>query len=197
MNNQVGKVLSADFLLDRTPDQDYIEEWTQFIQKEQTTQTNPTELSVVMFRLNEEWFAMNTLVVAEVAVLRQYHRIPHRSSSFLLGFVNLRGQFFICVSLYHLLAISCPATPQINKQTGQCQRLLALKKEEMKFTFHVDEVFGVYHCNFSMLEAPPVTLSKSSDNYLKGMFSWRNYNVGLLDETLIFQNLQRRICERK
>lgn len=189
--------LSANLLLDRKPDQDYLEEWALLVQKEKNDDTGFKEISVVVFRLNEEWFALNTSLFAEVAIHRKCHPIPHLSSPFLLGFVNLRGQIFVCVSLHQMLSLVDQPMLQTDQKYEQVQRLLALKKDEVKFTFIAEEVFGVCRFNHSILQPPPVTVAKSKDNYIKGIFRWKDFYVGLLDEALIFQNLQRKICEQR
>ena len=143
-------------------------------------------LSVVLFRLNNEWFALNTHLFAEIAPSKKCHYIPHRSTPFLLGFVNLRGQFVLCISLYHLLSIPLAKTMQ------KGQRLLALEKDDKKFAFYADEVFGVCHCPLSLIQTPSV-----QDNYLKGFFTWEDHKIGLLDESFLFQNFHRSLCEQK
>lgn len=188
MNNQFSP---ANKLLNRLADQTYVDEWTSLIQMEKAKNEQQTEISVVIFRLNSEWFALNTTVFAEIAPPRKCHSIPHRSNAFLLGFVNLRGQFVLCVSLHHLLGI------HEEKDQRDVSRLVALKKENMKFAFYVDEVFGVYHCQKSCIQSPPVTLIKSKENLLQGIFSWEMRSIGLLDEVLIFRSFQGRVSERK
>jgi chemotaxis-related protein WspD len=195
--NVEDKLFPANILLEREPDSDYLDEWALIVQKDKRTDLSQTELSVVMFRLNAEWFALNTSIFAEVAPRRQCHRIPHISNPFWLGFVNLRGQIFVSVSLHHLLSLDSQVEIPSNNKIEPYQRLLAIKKDDIKFTFLADEVFGVYRLIQSTLQDPPVTAAKSRDNYLKGIFNWMNHRVGLLDESIIFSDLKRKMCERK
>lgn len=191
------KSLPANFLLDREADSDYLDEWTLIVQKEKSIDLSHTELSVVIFRLYAEWFALNTSIFAEIAPCRKHHRIPHVSNPFFLGFVNLRGQIFVSVSLHHLFSLQSQTEVPSNIKIAHYQRLLAIKKEDIKFTFQADEVFGVYRFIQSALQDPPVTVVKSHHNYLRGIFNWRNHCVGLLNESIIFKDLQRKMCERK
>ena len=64
-------------------------------------------ISVLIFRLGEEWLAFRTHTVAEVTLPRPVHRIPHRSNAVLSGMVNLQGQVQLCVSLHGLLGVTC------------------------------------------------------------------------------------------
>ena len=68
-------------------------------------------VSVLIFRLGEEWLAFRTQTVAEVTLPRPVHRIPHRSNSILVGIVNLQGQVQLCVSLHSLLSVPTASTP--------------------------------------------------------------------------------------
>lgn len=181
---------SASRLLDRIPDKRYIDEWTLLIQKEQLSEENVSEQSVVIFRLHGEWLAISTLILAEVAGMRKIHSLPHRSNSILLGVVNLRGQLKLCISLTNLLTIE---DAKNTHREEKYYRMIAIRKDKMLWVFPVDEIFGVYRCSLPQLQNVPVTISKSKANYLKGVFAWEGKNVGYLDEELLFNNLQRSI----
>lgn len=183
-------LVAANKLLDRIPDKEYIEEWTTLIQKEKLTEEIINEHSVVVFRLNEEWLAISTLIFAEVATRRKFHHLPHRSSRILLGIVNLRGQLKLCISLSNLLEI---ANTNDRKENEKYNRMMAIKKDDMQWIFPVDEVYGIFRCNFSHLQNVPVTITKSNANYLKGVFAWEGKSVGYLDEDLLFSHLQRSV----
>lgn len=191
------KTLPANILLERAADSEYLDEWTLIVQKEKSTDLSPKELSVVIFRLNHEWFALNTTIFVEIAPLKKGHGIPHLSNSVCLGIVNLRGQIFTTISLQNFLSLEYPQEGFINNQIQTYQRLVAVKKEDIKFTFLVDEVFGVYHVVQCAIQDPPVTISRSQDNFLKGIFNWMNHRVGLLDDSKMFDEIQRKMRERK
>src|ERR1039458_5795110 len=67
-------------------------------------------VSVLIFRLGEEWMAFRSQIIAEVTLPRLVHRVPHRSNSILAGLVNLRGQVQLCISLHGLLGVIAPAS---------------------------------------------------------------------------------------
>src|SRR5271154_1080040 len=79
----------AKKLLERRPENSYINEWTNLLMKEKDVAPQLTEGSVVVFRLHKEWLALSTLFFTEVAEKKVIHRIPHRNSPILLGVVNL------------------------------------------------------------------------------------------------------------
>jgi chemotaxis-related protein WspD len=188
---------SARQLLERQAEESYTEEWTDLLAKQKIEEEVTTETSIVIFRLVNEWLAISTAIFSEVAQVRTLHRIPHRKESILLGMVNLRGQLTLCVNMQNLLEIESPATSESYKkpQLGDTayKRMLAIQQEQENWIFPVDEVYGIFHCEVSRLENVPVTIAKSTANYLKGVISWNNRSVGYLDEGLLFYSLRRSI----
>ncbi|MCE5316301.1 MAG: chemotaxis protein CheW [Parachlamydia sp.] len=185
----MDEVISAKMLLDRKPDDSYIAEWTALLQQEAALEGEADELSVVVFRLAGEWLALSTAVFAEIAHTRLLHHIPHRSGFLLLGLLNLRGQLRLCVSLHKLLELE--DIPQPKAQRRQYSRLIAIRKGEERWTFPVDEVFGAIRFKKGAIQNVPVTVAKSTANYLRGVMLWEGKSVGILDEELLFQSLRR------
>lgn len=182
---------SAAQLLARISDKEYVDEWTLLIQKEKLTEDNVSEHSVIIFRLDEEWFAISTLVCAEVAHSRKIHHLPHRSGPVFLGVINLQGQLRLCLSLAHLLQIEEQMKQNEEVKIQKYHRMIAIRKEHNFWVFPVDEVYGIFRCDISQLQNVPITVSKSKANYFKGVFSWEGKNVGYLDEDLLFSGFQR------
>lgn len=170
-------------LLNRKTDESYVEEWTALLQREIALESPEAQQSVVLFRLGGEWLAVATSIFAEIAQRRPIHRIPHRSGPLLLGLTNLRGQMRLCVSLHYLL--------QIEEGAKQYARMLAIQKGDQRWIFPVDEVYGNHRYRKRELQNVPVTVSKSTANYLKGVIAWEGKGVGVLDEDLLFQSLKR------
>jgi chemotaxis-related protein WspD len=183
------EIFSANKLLERSPEESYIQEWTYLLSQEtMPTREELHEKAVVIFQLFDEWLALSPLFFSEVTESRSIHSLPHRKNPILMGVVNLRGQLKLCVSLHKLL--------EINEQKITSQpfkRLIAIEKEGEHWVFPVHDVFGIYHCNLEQLENVPVTIAKSTANYLKGVIPWRNKSVGYLDEELLFYSLKRSV----
>lgn len=178
-------------LLDRKADSRYLAEWTQLLQKERVSAEELHENSVVIFRLHKEWLALSTLIFSEVAETRPIHRIPHRSGKILLGVVNLRGQLHLCVALDKLLEIEPPDSSTNGSSSKAYRRMLEIKKNEERWIFPVDEVYGILRIDSKAMQNVPVTVAKSTANFLKGVFYWKNKSVGYLDEELLLSSLKR------
>ena len=184
-------MISKRHLLDRPPEEDYIEEWTSLLASRKEDE-DKKEISVVIFRLGSEWLALTTVTFAEVAQERPIHRIPHRSSRLLLGIVNLRGQLTLCVDMKNILEIEEEKLP-VKKEGKIYKRMVAIQKGKNRWIFPVDEVYGVYHCDINRVENVPVTAAKSKVNYMKGIIEWNHHRVGYLDDELLFLNLDRSV----
>lgn len=178
------KHISANAILDRIPDHLYIEEWTNLLQKEMVQESRDDDQPVVIFRLNGEWLALHTAVFSEIAHVRAIHRIPHRKSFYLLGLVNLRGRLRLVISLHRLLQL---------EEEAKTERMVAIQRREEFWIFPADEVYGNVRYKRSELRNVPVTVSKSSANFMRGVITWEGKSVGVLDEELLFQVLSRGI----
>jgi chemotaxis-related protein WspD len=189
VQNRKGLV-SANVLLERISDQSYLEEWTDLLAQGMNPK-DTSESSAVLFRMGSEWLALSTFVFRQVADKRQIHQIPHRQNPILLGLVNLQGQLTLCVALNRMLEIDCPEIN--NKPVRELieSRFIAISKDNETWVFPVSEIFGVFHYDLSKVENVPVTVAKSTANYLKGVINWNNKNVGLIDDDLIFYSLKR------
>src|SRR5262249_26555605 len=113
---------AARSFFDRPAPEGYLAEWTRWLAdadglgpraepeatKEEDkgdTQSQREGISVLIFRLGEEWLALRTGAVVEVTTPRPVHRVPHRSNRVFTGLVNLQGQAQLCVSLHGLLGV--------------------------------------------------------------------------------------------
>ena len=184
---------SAFELLDRQVGQDYIAEWTELLQNEQAGTEEAHENSVVIFRLHQEWLALSTHSISEVAEMRTIHSIPHRSGTILMGVVNLRGQLHLCVALDQLLEIEADAAEAdaVEHTATAYRRLMQIRRRDERWIFPVEEIYGIYRFDMKALQNVPVTVAKSTANFFKGVFIWNNKSVGFLDDELLLSSLKR------
>lgn len=91
-------------LFERKPPAGHLAEWTKRLAEPETAIERGT-ISVLVFRVGDEWLAADIGLLVEIAELRPIHTIPHRSNSVLAGLVNIRGELPLCVSLGGLLGI--------------------------------------------------------------------------------------------
>ena len=189
MDETDQNVISIEALLERSLDLAYITEWTEFLAREKTHELGKNETSVAVFRIGNDWLAINTFCVVEIAFIRDIRPIPHLTNKILKGLVNFRGQLLLCISLGQLLQIEEVSVETINFH----KRLMAISKDNEQWVFPVDEVFGVHRFREDEKSNVPVTVSKSASNYLKGVVRWENKNLGVLDEELLFYSLRTKL----
>lgn len=144
--------------------------------------------SAVVFRLTTEWFALATNVFREISPVRPVHSLPHRRDRIVTGLVNIRGELLVCVSLAAALGLA--------GQTGtdRTARLAVMLREGDRFVFGADEIAGIHRFDDAEVGPVPATLAHAQAPYTRGIFTWRDRPVGLLDDQLLFYTLNRTLA---
>lgn len=151
--------------------------------------------SITIFRLGEEWFSLPTHVIREITEIRTVHKIPHNKTPVLRGLVNLRGQLKICVSFGRLMGIDKSATDRHSSRRFQFyERMLAISNNGSEFVFLVSEVKDTYRYHPNELQDPPATLSQAQGTYTRGILSWNEHEVAVLDAELLFYSLTKSLA---
>lgn len=187
-------------LLERVAPLDYLKEWTAVLAE---TQEEPSwaeqqpafrirraidTLSIIIFRLRDELFALPVRVLHEVTTPCVMHTLPHRSNDLLLGLVNIRGEILLCASLSRLLGLD-----ETNLASSRLKRMLVVGHEDSKWVFPVDEVHRIYRIHLNEIKSTPVVVSQAKETYTQGVIDWQNKKVNYLDAELLFDTLARRI----
>ncbi|MBI5691829.1 MAG: purine-binding chemotaxis protein CheW [Verrucomicrobia bacterium] len=144
--------------------------------------------SVVIIRVASEWFALATTVFREVAPLRPVHSLPHRRDRIVTGLVNIRGELLICISLAATLGLTAEAGRE------RTARLAVVSREGDRFVFVADEVAGLHRYDDAELSPVPATLAHAQAAYTRGILSWQNRPVGVIDDQLLFYTLNRNLA---
>lgn len=168
----------ARVFFDRPAPEGYLQDWTAAL-AEVATALEKDLLSVVVFRLGEEWLALGTPFLAEVTLPKPTHRVPHRSNRVLVGLVNIRGQLLPRVSLHGVLGIELaePASP-----SPVSARFVVVDVHGERWVFAAEAVAGVERVPRGHLRKVPGTHVNRSHGYSQGLFPWHDHHVGLLDE---------------
>ena len=167
---------AASELFEKPAPAGYADSWTASVAEEAPTASQET--SVLVFRIGEEWLALETALFSEVAETRPVHRIAHRSHTLLSGLVNIRGQLHLCVAMDRLLEV--PAPRPKDARARAIERLAVLQSGAESWVFRVAEVHGVHRFPVRTLGPPPATLPASLLAVTRGLFPWEGRRVGLL-----------------
>jgi chemotaxis-related protein WspD len=181
--------------LDAPSPEGYLDEWTGRLAAP-TEEAAADLLSVLLFRIGEEWLALPVRVLVEVTGLRPVRRVPHRGGV-LAGLVNIRGELHLCVRLAQLLGVPSDAdlsgTPAADGQLPQAAakgRLLVINRDGDRWVFPVDEVDRVHRFPSQELAGVPATVARSVVRLTRAVIHWRDRSIGLLDEDRLLAALR-------
>ncbi len=144
-------------------------------------------VTVVVFRLGDEWLALPAAVWREVSPPRPVHSLPHRRDQVVTGVVNIRGELLVCVSLAAALGVAADGA-------GTGPRLAVVQRGADRFVFPAGEIAGLHRYDPAELTAAPATLARMQAVCIRGMITWEGRAVGLLDEERVFQTLNRSLA---
>jgi chemotaxis-related protein WspD len=181
-------------LFEREAPPGYLAEWTSQLAEVEAAGTEMR--SLLVFRVADEWLAIEVHSVVEVVEPRRIHRIPHRTDRLLLGLVNIRGELQLCISLRELLGIESAedgSSPEPASSVGSKERLLVAEHDQNRWVFPVDRVKGVCRVPAAAMTNLPHTVEKSPRFYCQAVFPHNDKRVGLLSETRLFPALEKTI----
>jgi chemotaxis-related protein WspD len=186
-------VSPVDLLLHRTSPPDYVQAWETSLGREKDTHERSPHHAIVIFVLGGEHLALSSLVVGQITMMRRVHRVPHTKSPVIRGVVNINGRLRIFISLGALLEIGGKSRSSGPHEAFIDFPMIMIEQNSEVWTFAVDKILGVFHCDLNDLKNVPVTVAKSAANYVKGVLNWRDKQVALLDEELLFFSLRRNL----
>ncbi|MBL6751291.1 MAG: purine-binding chemotaxis protein CheW [Nevskia sp.] len=168
-------------------------EWTGLVSRGTQAQAQRSG-SALIFRIGAEWLALPTVLFEEIGAQRPIHSLPHRHNGAVLGVANIRGELIVCISLRHILGVEDSGPPPAAGAHAPFGRMLVVQRHGHRAVFPADEVHGIERYDPRELSEIPSTLSKGTAAYSRALLSWRDKSVGLLDEALLFQTLNRSLA---
>lgn len=184
---------SVERLLSRMPPVGYLREWETDLAREKNNPKALPHHAVAIFRLGPEYLALSSIVIGQITTMRPLHRVPHIRGDVIQGVVNLNGRLRMFISLENLLGIGREWADQGGTQSRDIIPMIVIQHQGDVWAFAATEALGVFHIDLSEARNAPVTILKSNVNYVKGVISWRDKQVGLLDEELLLFSLHKSI----
>ncbi len=133
---------------------------------------------MVVFKLNEEHFAVEVASVESIIKLQTITKIPH-APNFVVGVTNLRGNIVPVIDLESRLGLKTAAP-------GMDTRIVVALIKDQKIGMVVDAVSQVIEIENNQIEPTP-KLSTSVDSiFIKGIVMKDNDLIILLDLEKIF-----------
>jgi chemotaxis signal transduction protein len=66
-----------------------------------------------------------------------------------------------------------------------------IRDGEKLWVYRTDEVAGVFHLTKDQITAAPATVVRKPDSLVKGIFSWDEHKVALLNSSLLINVLEK------
>jgi len=143
-----------------------------------------TGRSLLLFRLGEEWLALATACLAEIAPVQPVHSLPHQRSRVLQGVANVRGALVPCLSLSELLGLTLAPEPARSGRT--MPRLLILAAAGGPVVLAADEIDGIHRLDPALLGA-----TEDTTPFTAAVLQWRGRSVRVLDDQQLLSAVQR------
>ena len=150
-------------------------------------------LTVIVFRIGDEWVAISTGICKEISRMMKIHRLPHNKSPILKGVVNNGGEIRICFSLGNLLGIAKAEKIFGNEFNAVYARMIVMNVAGQNYVFPVSEIKGFLKFSEADRAPLPETVLASSASYMNGVIKWDDITIGCLDEGLLTSQLERSI----
>jgi chemotaxis-related protein WspD len=174
---------AARGLLDRAVPQDY-QLPAGGLATEATRETRAQgTVSVLVFELGGEVFAIDVAHVVEAVEARPAHRVTRRSGEIFRGLVNVRGQLELYASLSSLLGVGSEPELRADKT-----RMVVLARDGQRWVVAVQRLVGVRRYAESALRSPPATLALGGA-HVRRVVRDEAWTVALLDPEALFARL--------
>ena len=181
---------AAAKLLNADPPSEYLAHWTAQVARSNSL-AQQCALSVLIFRVGAEWFAVPARVLHEVASGRAVHSIPGRRDGIIMGLANIRGELLVCVSLRRVVRVEVVTSDEAGTREQPCPRLLVLQQNGRRVACPVDQVHGIERFRADEHAAVPATVGNAATSYTQAVLTWQRKSVGLLDEHRLFNSINR------
>ncbi len=133
-------------------------------------------MQVVVFRLGDEQFAVETAKVQGINDIMEITRVP-KAPDYIKGLINLRGNVISLLDINLLLNIN-------KKENVEQNNIIILKMEDEHVGITVDEVDEVLEIEEEILEK----VDDQKKLYIKGVINFKDRVVTLIDIDKLFAN---------
>ena len=183
----------ARTLLDVPSNPTYLTEWSSHVAAAKVV-PDPNVESVLIFRVADEWLALPSNAVLEVAAMRTIHSLPHRRSGAVLGIANVRGELLVCIALDAMLGVNNSSLAGVRPPSASPQRLLVVGGPMLRVACPVDEVQGIHRVKPADVRRVPATVGNAGATYSRAVATWHDHTVGVLDDVKLLAGFERSIA---
>lgn len=150
---------------------------------------SPRLSSALVFRLGQEWIAIETDCIQDIATMQPVHRLPHRGGV-IAGLVNVRGQLLIAIHLRELLEVDGATATQ---PSTTAMRIVVIEREGERWAFVADEVHGVVWYDPATEQPLAATVPPLRAAIASGTLPWSSSQATRLASANLFKCLHRKV----
>ena len=133
-------------------------------------------MQVVVFKLNDEQFAVEAAKVQSINDMMEITKVP-KSAEYIKGLINLRGNIISLLDINLLL--------DIEKGDGSQENIIILNLQEESVGVTVDQVDAVLEIEEDLVEKVETDRKKT---YIKGVINFKDRIVTLIDIGKLIEN---------
>jgi len=178
MNNE--KILTPELLKERA---------LKYAQTEEKVQVLGEIKECFSFRLESEWFLIETSYIEKVVEQERISRIP-KMADFIKGNMNMRGEVILIVDMAMLLNL--PAT-----QVEEHSKIIILKIGDIFTGFPTDEVLGAVNLDTGAIQKSISTIKGVEAEYINGLFTHEDKHFAWLDIEKVLSEMESRLFTRE
>ena len=142
-------------------------------------------IQMVIFKLNNEEFAVEVASVEAIIKLQAITKVPH-APDFVMGVTNLRGNIVPVVDLKKRLNLP-------ESKTGEETRIVVALLQESKVGMIVDAVSQVTEIDDAQIEAAPQYSTSIDTSFIRGIVKVEQELVIMLDLERVFENEKQKV----
>lgn len=133
-------------------------------------------MQVVVFKVNEEQFAVEAAKVQSINDMMEITKVP-KSAQYIKGLINLRGTIISLLDINLLL--------NIEKSEGSQENIIILNLQDESVGVTVDQVDEVLEIEEDLVEKVETDRNKA---YIKGVINFKDRIITLIDIAKLIEN---------
>lgn len=184
--------ISGRNLLEREITTEQIREWTSAISLPKESDSR-NRISLVIFRIADEWLGLNTNIFQEAVVQKFIHFVPSRTNDYFHGIINVNGELLMCISLAKLVNLPNVLSSDSNGKNKEFKNILIIFDKSNRYSFPADEFLGVSSISNEELTNPPLTISKADNTITNAIISYKGKTISIIDEQKLFSLINRKV----
>ncbi len=181
---------AAEMLLDMSAEYSATETGACYnLESKDNTNSSSNQISLLIFRICNEWFGIQTESLREVMNLCPIHSIQHHHCSFVEGIANIRGELVIVIALDRLFSVETTIKNEENISNIEKNRIIVVNSPRGPIAFCVDNISKICSYDADAIKPVPDTVKIDQLNYTLGIIKESEYSVTCLNVDVFLNSI--------